>query len=119
MVAHYIGLINTILGTLFFPVALLLICICKCLAYFRLGKITVNAAKTSTLFYLYAHKYCSSGDNQMRFSVFIAVTCWVSRYNHTMKLTSPYNYIIQIHLEQTGVDHKNRSLFRKIIIQPL
>ena len=34
------------------------ICICKSLAYFRLGKIVVNAAQTSTLFYfyLYAHK---------------------------------------------------------------
>ena len=43
------------------------ICICKNLAYFRLGKMAVNVAQTSTLFYLYAHKYCSSGDNQKRF----------------------------------------------------
>ena len=35
------------------------------LACFRLGKITVNMTKSSTLFYLYAHKYCSSGDNQV------------------------------------------------------
>ena len=41
---------------------------------------SVNAAKTSTLFYLYAQKYGSSGDNQMRFLSFVAVTSWVSRY---------------------------------------
>ena len=45
------------------------ICICKYLAYFRLGKIVVNAALTSTLFYLYDHKYCSSEDNQMVFII--------------------------------------------------
>ena len=68
------GLINRILGTLLFPVALLLICIIrKNLAYFKLGKIRANATETSTLFYVYVLKYCSSGDNQMRFSAFIAV----------------------------------------------
>ena len=39
----------------------------------------------------------------MRFSAFVAVPWWLSRFNHTRKLTSTYNYIIQINLEQTGV----------------
>ena len=67
------------------------ICICKNKAHFRLGNITVNAAKTSPLLYLYALKYCSSGDNQMRFSSFVAVTWWVSRYNHTRNHIQLYN----------------------------
>ena len=44
----------------------------------------------------------------MRCSSFVAVTGWVSRYNHIMMLTSTCNYIIQINLEQTGVNHKLR-----------
>ena len=93
------------------------ICICKNLTYFRLGKITVNAAKTSTLFYLYTHKYCSSGDNQTMFSAFVAVTRWISGYNHTRKLTSTYNYIIQINLEQTGVNHRMYKMIFFWVIQ--